>query len=161
MVGLKETPKPADSESVRPKIRQAWRDEAGFTLVELLIVMIILASLAAVALAAFISQKQKATDTKAKSMAHTAMVTMESCGVESNGGYEPCDAERLRSMESTLPPAPILEVSGLATDEYTIAVESVPPGRIYTVRRSGGGGIEFTCVVKGEGGCPASGTWGS
>ena len=51
-------------------IGKACEDEPGFTLVELLVVMLILAILAAVALPAFIGQKEKAVDSRAKSIAH-------------------------------------------------------------------------------------------
>jgi type IV pilus assembly protein PilA len=146
---------------VRARIGQPIAAEAGFTLIELLTVMLILSILAAIALPAFIGQKEKATDTAAKGQAHAAMIAMESCGVDSASGYEPCDEETLRSIEPTLPTAPVLEVASLGKDEYKIAVESVPPGRTYTVARTAEGGTEFTCVEKGDGGCPASGNWGT
>jgi type IV pilus assembly protein PilA len=129
-------------------------------LVELLAVMVILGILAAVVLPAFFNQRDKAVDAEAKSIAHTAMVAMESCSVDANDGYESCDLERLRSLEPTLPGGPVLEVSGLGKAEYTIAVQTSPPGHTFTIEHASGGGLAYTCVVEGEGGCPAGGVWG-
>jgi hypothetical protein len=53
----------------------------------------------------------------------------------------------------------VLEVSGLGEEEFRIVVEMAPGGRAYTVEQTSGGGIEFTCLEKGQGGCPLSGSW--
>jgi prepilin-type N-terminal cleavage/methylation domain-containing protein len=141
-------------------IRQLRKEEAGFSLVELLVVTLIIGALAAVALANLFGQREKAVDTQAIATAHTAQVTIESCGAQKPDGYEGCDANELRSMEPTLPADPTLKVSGLAKDEYTIVVQSVPESHTFTIQRTGKGVVSFTCNEKGDGGCPLDGTWG-
>ena len=144
----------------RLMIHGALGDEAGLTLVEALIVMLVIANLAAIAIPAFADQSRKAHDAGAKATAHTAELTIETCRLSSiTGSYEGCDAAALRSLEPSLPPPPALKVSNLAAGTYTIVAQSQPASQKFRVKRNAKGVLSFPCATKNVGGCPADGDW--
>ena len=71
-------------------IRARMASEKGFTLIEVLIVMVILGILAAIALAMFTTQKDKAHDSDAKSNASGLAAAMKACYVDTED-YNDCD----------------------------------------------------------------------
>src|SRR5213079_1768412 len=79
-------------------------EESGFTLVELLVVMLIIGLLAAIAIPAFFNQTHKANDAKAKSDAKTAQTAIETFRTDNGGAYTGATATNLSDIEQTLSP---------------------------------------------------------
>jgi type IV pilus assembly protein PilA len=145
----------------------ADRDE-GFTLIEVLAVMIIIGILAAIAIPAFLNQRDKANDSSAKEMAHTSQVAMEALGSDNDGSYSSASPAALNAVDKAIPTAPgspakpyASAASGTAKT-WTFTITS-PTGNTFTIDKSSAGALSYTCTVPAgndRGGCPSSGNWG-
>ena len=69
------------------KLSRRAKDEKGFTLIELLVVILIIGILAAIAIPAFLNQRNKAYDAAAKSNIKTAAIAEETYATDNNGTY--------------------------------------------------------------------------
>lgn len=133
--------------------------EAGFTLVELLVVMLIIGVLAAIAIPTFFNQTDKAQDSQAKSAAGTAHTAMEIAARDKNGAYTGITADDLIAEEETLSGVPLSEPI-TAEDSFTVRVSS-SSGNTFSITREASGTLDFDCAVHGQGGCPEDGDWGN
>lgn len=133
--------------------------EAGFTLVELLVVMLILGLIAAIALPSFFTQRDKAHDADAKSTARAAQTAIETYATDHNGRYTGADAATLAEIESVLPPGAPLAVVEAGVKTYTVTVTS-RSDTVFSISRIADGTVAFGCSADGEGSCPEGGVWG-
>jgi type IV pilus assembly protein PilA len=146
------------------RLRVRAQGESGFTLVELLVVMLILGLLAAIAIPAFFNQRTKAQDAEAKSTVKTAQTAMETFATDNNGSYATADRGKLKAIEPTLSSASTgpnaMTTLTVASNAYTLTVTS-DSGNTFTIARASDGSLTYPCTpAGGGGGCPGAQGWG-
>jgi type IV pilus assembly protein PilA len=140
------------------KLRERAQDEKGFTLIELLVVILIIGILAAIALPAFLNQREKAQDSEAKSAVRTAQTAMETFYTD-NQTYTGATVAILEGIEPALKNANgrLTVTPDAAGTGYALVVESKGNEKVdYTITNTAGE-VSRTCAPQGKGSCPGAG----
>jgi type IV pilus assembly protein PilA len=142
------------------KLRVRAASESGFTLVELLVVMLILGLLAAIAIPSFFNQRDKAKDADAKEAVRTAQTAMETWSTDHQGVYNnPAPtATDLQGIETSLNNADLTPAPTATAKGYTVSATS-STGNTFTIIRNDNGTLDSDCTDEGTAGCPDGGKW--
>lgn len=146
------TPPAEDVELKRPY--RSVSDNHGFTLIEVLVTILIVAILAAIAIPAFLGQKGKASDSTAETQAQTAQTAAEVYATENSGSYKSVSVALLQKIEPTLKDkssSKLLKAEEKSTGSgYLVEAESVTTKDTYSLERTTTGTLTRKCAVAKE-----------
>ena len=148
------------------RIRSRFTAEDGFTLAELLVVILVIGILAAMAIPTFLAQRSKGYDASAKTDARNMYSQVESCftteltyvSCDSNSELNPTGAPSGLTWGSAAGQVEVLASPAATSNSYTIVAHSKSTYN-YTLSKASSGLISRTCSNPGKGACATNSSW--
>ena len=137
-------------------------EDHGFTLIEVLVVVLIIGILAAIAIPNFLNQTSKARDGAAKVLVRTAETAAESYATDHSGAYTGMSIAELQAIEPTLKEkssAELVTAEAKGANGYIVEAQSTGNGHTFAIERKATGELARSCGPEEKGGCPAGGSW--
>ncbi|HEX4435627.1 MAG TPA: type II secretion system protein [Solirubrobacteraceae bacterium] len=121
------------------------RAQDGFSLIELLVVILVIGVLAAIAIPVFLNQKGKAVDASGREEARAGAQAAETYSTDHSGNYGGLEPKSLHEYESSL------QVEAGNNNSFLSNATSQEGGKGYTVTATTTGGDTFTWAKNSKG----------